>query len=393
MTRVRPRAAAVAAVLASAGALALVAATTATADPAAPGGSVIPVAPLRIIDTRSSSPNGLTSGHLHPSTGLPGVQIGDVAAVLMNVTVVDARAAGYIRFGDGVDTSNGNFVAKAASANLVLMPLQHSDADANYISFTASTTVSLVADVQGYVTLPAAATDSTFTPMAPKRIVDTRSSTGLTTFTPGRTQAVDVRTRAGLPSTATAVVANLTVTKPTASTYLTAWSGAGNRPVASSVNAGTGTTVANRVVLPLNAAGQVSLYNFAGRADVLVDVVGYLAPNPQGSYYVPAQVAQRLTDHSGERITLTPPLTGTSDLDTTAVWVTIASAATGPGYVVAGPTVTVPSPTSDLNQQAGRAVANAGPVMLAANNSFSVASVPSSRFVVDLDGWFVTNAG
>lgn len=394
MPTTRLRATLTASTLTAATILALVDATGASAAPQAaaaaapPGGSMVPIAPVRILDSRSSSPGGLLHGTVDPTRAMPGVPAGDIAAVLINVTVVNARSAGYIRVGESAGTSNGNFVAGKPSATLALVPLSHSTALANYVPFEASTPVSVIADVQGYVTTPAAATTSTFTSTGPTRAADSRTSAGLVRFAPAGTQLLDVRKRASLPANATAVVANVTIVKATAATYVTAYPSGIGRPTASTVNAAAGATVANRVVVPLGSDGRIALYNFAGRSDVLVDVVGYLSPSADGSYYTPATVVTRIADHAGERQTLTPDVPGTSDLTTTAVWVSLAAASNAPGYLVAAPTVTLPSRTSDLNLVAGRAVANSGPVALTSTGSFTVASAPTSRFVVDLDGFF-----
>ena len=82
--------------------------------------------------------------------------------------------------------------------------------------------------------------------------------------------------RAGVPSTGVgAVVLNVTVTDPTAASWLTVFPAGEPRPAAANINYGPGQTVGNLVVAKLGANGQVSLFNAAGTAHVVADVAGW----------------------------------------------------------------------------------------------------------------------
>jgi hypothetical protein len=72
-----------------------------------------------------------------------------------------------------------------------------------------------------------------------------------------------------------AVVMNVTVTNPTAPSYLTVWPDGAARPVASDLNYVAGLTVPNLVVVKLGASGSIDLYNAFGTSDVIADVVGW----------------------------------------------------------------------------------------------------------------------
>lgn len=388
--------------LAVAVAPAAAAADATVAAPLPPGGSFVPVAPTRVLDTRQGG-GTVNSVTVDPRGPVP--RFGNVAAVLLNVTVVDARAAGFVTVGAGSGTSNGNFVAGAASATLALVPYT-----AGSILITPSTPADIVVDVQGYVTTPGAATSASFTPLeAARRVADTRFGAGLQPFAAGQTQRLEVRRLAGLPAAATAVIANVTVASASASTFVTGWSGDGDRPTVSSVNAGAGDIVANRALLPLDANGRVSLYNFAGRTDLVVDVVGYLSPDASGSYYTPAP-ATRLLDVSGATSASAQPTITTApgggrplapsegDLaPTTAAWLTVVGdQPTAAGFVTARPGGSDPTGTSDLNLVPSRAVANAGPVRVSdTDGTVTVGASTPTRLVADLSGWFrrVTTPG
>lgn len=70
---------------------------------------------------------------------------------------------------------------------------------------------------------------------------------------------------------------NVTVTNPTADSFLTVYSGDGSSlPAVSNLNFRAGQTVSNLVIVP---QGTVSLYNHAGNANVIVDLLGqYVKP-------------------------------------------------------------------------------------------------------------------
>ena len=73
----------------------------------------------------------------------------------------------------------------------------------------------------------------------------------------------------------TAVALNVTVTNPTAPSFLTAYPSGTPRPNASNLNFVPGQTVANRVIVPLGSGGQISLFNFQGSTNLVADVSGW----------------------------------------------------------------------------------------------------------------------
>src|SRR5205085_1978373 len=102
-------------------------APAALADPAPapaaalpPGGSFVAVAPTRVLDTRTAG-GPTTATSFDPMAALPGVARTAVSAVLVNVTVVNAKGGGFVVVGAAAGTSNGNFVATKPSATLALV--------------------------------------------------------------------------------------------------------------------------------------------------------------------------------------------------------------------------------------------------------------------------------
>jgi hypothetical protein len=115
-----------------------------------------------------------------------------------------------------------------------------------------------------------------FYTVRPCRMLDTRSSAAMT---PGGSLLVPlVGAPCGIPSTATAVSVNVTVTGPTAPGYLTLYPADGTQPLVSNVNFAAGKTRANSAVLRLatDGSGAVKVYNgSAGTVHVIIDVNGH----------------------------------------------------------------------------------------------------------------------
>ena len=121
-----------------------------------------------------------------------------------------------------------------------------------------------------------------FHTLAPCRLVDTRSTAGPEAFAPalpaGGTRTVAIDSKCGLPATAKALSANMTVTGPTAPGFLTLYpADAPAAPLASNINFRAGETRANNAVLPLaaNDPGLKVLNGSAGTVDFILDVNGW----------------------------------------------------------------------------------------------------------------------
>ena len=96
-----------------------------------------------------------------------------------------------------------------------------------------------------------------------------------TPWGPFATRPVPVTGVGGVPSGADSVAANVTVTDGDTGGYLTIWPAGASRPTASSLNWVAGQTISNAVAVKLSAGGQLSVYNYTGDVDVVVDVDGW----------------------------------------------------------------------------------------------------------------------
>jgi hypothetical protein len=130
---------------------------------------------------------------------------------------------------------------------------------------------------------------SRFTPVNPKRILDTREGVGGAKAKVGAGQTIDlqvtgVATDSGaVPTSATAVILNVTVTNTTSTTDVRVFPTGQSRPGSSNLNASRSQTVPNLVTATLGAGGKVSLYNRGGSVDLIADLAGWYTPDTAGS--------------------------------------------------------------------------------------------------------------
>ena len=121
--------------------------------------------------------------------------------------------------------------------------------------------------------LPVASQGGMYHSLIPSRLLDTRNGAPVAA---GATITPTVTGVGGVPATGvSAVVLNVTVTQPTAQGFLTVYPNGATRPLASNLNFVANQTVPNLVVAKVGADGKVAVYNNAGSAHVVLDVVGW----------------------------------------------------------------------------------------------------------------------
>jgi hypothetical protein len=248
-------------------------------------GYYVPLTPTRIADTRPLSGEPLSGQGLGPRSELSvpvaghgGVPSDGATAVVLNVTATSTTRAGFLAvYPQGVawpGTSTLNWTAGETVAGRVVVPL---GAGGSVAVYNQSGSTELVVDVSGYFTSAAATPGaSLFYPLPPRRMLDTRVDGG--TLGTGQSLLAQMAGVGPVAGQASAVVANLTVTDTSASSFLTA----GPQPSvanSSDLNWTAGTTAANLDIATLSSSGDLGLYNAYGRADAVVDVFGYFVPN------------------------------------------------------------------------------------------------------------------
>ena len=116
--------------------------------------------------------------------------------------------------------------------------------------------------------------------LAPCRLLDTRNPAGALggpALPAGGVRTFDVRDVCGIPPTARAIVANVTVTASTGPGHLRLWASDELVPLSSTVNFAAGQTRASNAVVRLGAEGSFSVLNgmASGSVHVIVDAAGY----------------------------------------------------------------------------------------------------------------------
>ena len=133
----------------------------------------------------------------------------------------------------------------------------------------------------GFVTASASSgSPTTFVPLSPCRLVDTRADVqGTAALGGNQTMIVAAHGANGacvVPAEAEALTMNVTAVQGSALSYLTVYPGDQGQPLASSLNWDAGTyALANQVTVPLSSDGHFKVYNNAGTVHVVIDVVGY----------------------------------------------------------------------------------------------------------------------
>jgi hypothetical protein len=262
------------------------------------GSSLTPVVPCRLFDTRSGGGVCAGSGAVAKAplgagktlkvkvVGAAGVPAG-ATAVVVNLTAVGATKNTWVvawPTGKPMPTaSNLNVSGAAATPNLAIVPV---GADGTISLYNAAGSVSLLGDISGYFSTATGALFSTLA-TGPCRLFDTRSGVGncagaaavpQKAVGAGGVLKIKVRGVGFIPSTATAVVVNLTAVGASASTWVAAWPSGVPMPVESNLNVHNADATPNLAIVPIGSDGYIQLYNAAGTVDLLGDVSGYFGP-------------------------------------------------------------------------------------------------------------------
>ncbi len=132
---------------------------------------------------------------------------------------------------------------------------------------------------------------STFTPITPCRLADTRPAPDLvgtrsTPLSAGETAVFAVWGTNGnctIPTTATGVAMNATAVGPTSAGFVTIFPADASRPLTSNLNFVAGSPpTPNQVTVGLSDAGAIRAYNLSGSVALIIDIVGYYSAASSG---------------------------------------------------------------------------------------------------------------
>lgn len=398
-------------------------AATATAVTGPAGTRFHPVAATRLFDSRSGDGiepwqpvgPGSAAGQVArvPVTGRAGIPA-TATALVFNLTATGASAASYLTaFPSGrpvPDAANVLFQRGQTVGNLVVVPLAIDPADGELAVsvFNQQGTVDVIGDLVGWFEPPAGGGDA-FTPVAPARVVDSRTGLGFSGPLGSGGSAVvdgaDLATVLGnLPADVDALVLNVTVTGGTAGSYLEVTEAGSTAPATASLLFAPGQTVSNLVTVKVRATDQAfRITNQTGQVHVVADLVG-LYRTGSGALFHAVEPVRALDSRTtlggwggfplGENGNRTLALrTGPAALPGDAVAVAGNLTATGgtkATYVTASPTPgPVPAPTASVLVSPGATIPNALLAPLGASARLDLFNQHGNQHVVlDVSGWF-----
>ncbi len=369
----------------------------------------VPVAPVRIVDTRRADigPFGAVAADTSIDIDiddLAGLPSGTKVAVAVTITSVGASGPGFVTAwptsGARPEVSNVNVSAPGVTvANFAIVPVA---ADGRF-TLSPSMTTDLLVDVAGVFVATAGTTSAgRLVPLTPTRLLDTRSGAPVGA---GQARELAVIGAAEVPAGATAVAVTVTAVDPGAAGYVTVWPQGQQRPEVSTLNVPTaGATVANLALVPVGASGRISLFA-ESTTHLLVDVVGYVTGAGAASSNVGLFVAvgpdrQLDTRQPGTRgallggyradVALTLP-NGVSATQVSMVAANLTLTGTSAGlYLSAYPARTQRPETSNVNADGpGQSIAAFGLVPLGVDARISVRPSARTDVIIDVAGFFL----
>jgi hypothetical protein len=205
-----------------------------------------------------------------------------------------------------------------------------------------------------------------FVAIAPCRVADTRGNGFTGEFGPpslpaGGLRDITIAGSCGIPASAAAVSANVTVTGTLGPGFIMAYPTGGAVPTVSTLNYVAGQTVANAAILPLGTAGKASFVAGVSGTDLIIDVNGYYAS--QGIVSSLNGASGILTISQGTNITVA---TTGSDILISAPGTggTISGVTAGTGLTGGGTSGTV---TVGINVPLGLSSTSASPIVSGTN--------------------------
>lgn len=368
--------------------------------------------PSRILDTRpgmqTSDGTFAGNGAMGANTqldlsvaGRGGVPSIGAGAVVMNVTITNPNAIGYVTAwptgSARPNASNINFVPGQTIPNLVVAKLGN---NGKVSLFNAGNTTDLIADVAGWFP-----TGSAFVPLVPARLLDTRTTGSRAPVTGGTELDVAVAGHGGVPASgADTVVFNLTVTQPVNFGHVTVWPAGGAQPNASSINFVQGQTIANLVISKIGANGSVALSPSA-TTHIVADVAGWFPAGSELTAITPARLLDTRPGMStvdgqfagggsiGPASQIPLKVTGRAGIPSSGVGAVvlnvIAVQPTALSFLTIWPTGSTQPNASNLNFVAGDIVANLVVAKVGANGQVSIYNqAGTTNVVADVVGWF-----
>jgi hypothetical protein len=363
-----------------------------------PGTHFVPITPCRSIDTRNTSaiPGGTSRDFTFEACNIPAT----ATAVALNVTLVPNGSLGFLSIWPGnqpqpvVSTMNSLDGRVKANASIVGLGFNRA------VSIFVTDTAHVILDVNGYFAPVGTPGALAFYPVTPCRVVDTRNTGGI--IPAQGTRRIDGGGSC-LPVQAQAYSLNVTVVPPGPLGFLTLFPEGTARPLASTLNAVTGTVVANAAILRAGTAGSFNAY-VTEQSHAIVDLNGYFGPpgQPGALAFYPQQPC-RVFDTRNTAGAFGGPLLAR---DATRNFTVPSSACNVPtsaqayvmnatmvpagvfGFLTLFPTGVNRPEVSTLNAIDGALTSNAAILPAGAGGTISVYTSDASHMLLDISGYF-----
>jgi hypothetical protein len=243
-----------------------------------PAGEVVPITPYRLVDSRSGigvvNALGQQDTRTVSAAGLGGIPTTGAIGIMATVVGVTPTADTWLTvWAEGrakPQTSNVNPRAGKVTTNVAFIPISSTG---QFALFNALGTTNVVIDVFAWVSADTQPNGARVRTISPSRVYDTRWGDGPITGS----RRISVMA-SGVPANATAVIMNVAVTGPTKSSWLNISAASEPRPFTAVMNFEAKETLSSTVVSRISQFGEVDVYNATGSSDVIIDIVGYLAP-------------------------------------------------------------------------------------------------------------------
>jgi hypothetical protein len=366
----------------------------------------VPITPCRIADTRKpTDPFGgpPIGGGTSRDFNIPASACAIPAtarAYSINVAVVPPGPLGFLTLYPAGQTrpvaSTLNSLDGRIKSNAAIVPA----GSAGAVSLFASDTTNVVLDINGYFVPATDTTALAFYPVTPCRIADTRQPAAPLAgpaLVGGQSRTFPIlSSTCNLPATAQAYSLNLTAVPSGSLGYLTAWPTGPARPVASSLNALTGTITANAAIVPAGANGSIDVFA-SDATNLVMDVNGYFAPMGTGGLSLYGVTPCRVVDT--RKPAGSPAITSQMDVGVSAsacgipvtaqahvLSVTVVPPASL-GYVTLWPQGQTRPLASTLNALDGAITSNLA-IVPTTNGSISAFPSNPTHLILDISGYF-----
>jgi hypothetical protein len=369
----------------------------------------VPITPCRVADTRW--PAGAFGGPMLSASVMRTFPIptggcnipSTAAAYSLNIAVVPNGTLGFLAIWPAGQpqpiVSTLNSFDGRVKANAAIVPA----GSGGGISVLATGPTHVLIDINGYF-VPLDRSDGlAYYPVTPCRLVDTRGGIGPLAgpaMTAGETRHIPVPSGScGIPSSAGAYSANLTVIPKTTLDYISVWPTGAAMPGVSTLNSFTGAITSNAAIVQAGAAGSIDVYA-TSKTDLIVDVNGYFAPpaaggmvfygispcrvidtrNTAGPFGGPALIGSRSFSLSSGACDLPPEARAYSLNATVVPRATL-------GFLTLWPTGNTIPPVSTLNSFDGTVTSNAA-IVPTADGSINAYATNETVLILDANGYF-----